>query len=288
MKIDRIHHVAYRCKDAKETVLWYQKMLNMDFVLAISEDHVPSTKAPDPYMHGGRADRQARQPVTAGLRAGEPLNRCFRDADAADPVVAGLEKLADSGPEGVARRTALAEALKLKNYEFNAQGMELHQRCVSAAVVPDTEAGEEVWKLDPPLYVQATTRPGAKIPHAWLIGPTGRWVSTLDLVGKGKFTLVTGIAGQAWVDAAKALDLPYLRAVQIGTPGAQDVYCNWHAMREIEEAEALLVRPDGVVAWRQSQGVGGGTEQARQALQQALAAVLAQPVAVQPRVAEVA
>ena len=25
MKIDRIHHVAYRCKDAKETVLWYQK-----------------------------------------------------------------------------------------------------------------------------------------------------------------------------------------------------------------------------------------------------------------------
>jgi catechol 2,3-dioxygenase-like lactoylglutathione lyase family enzyme len=51
MKIDRIHHVAYRCKDAKETVLWYQKMLNMDFVLAIAEDVVPSTKAPDPYMH---------------------------------------------------------------------------------------------------------------------------------------------------------------------------------------------------------------------------------------------
>ena len=26
MKIDRIHHVAYRCKDAKETVLWHQKI----------------------------------------------------------------------------------------------------------------------------------------------------------------------------------------------------------------------------------------------------------------------
>lgn len=51
LKIDRIHHVAYRCRDAKETVLWYQKMLNMDFVLAIAEDLVPSTKAPDPYMH---------------------------------------------------------------------------------------------------------------------------------------------------------------------------------------------------------------------------------------------
>lgn len=51
LKIDRIHHVAYRCNDAKETVLWYQKMLKMDFQLAISEDQVPSTKEPDPYMH---------------------------------------------------------------------------------------------------------------------------------------------------------------------------------------------------------------------------------------------
>lgn len=51
MKIDRIHHVAYRCKDAKETVLWYQQMLKMDFVLAIAENEVPSTKEPDPYMH---------------------------------------------------------------------------------------------------------------------------------------------------------------------------------------------------------------------------------------------
>jgi catechol 2,3-dioxygenase-like lactoylglutathione lyase family enzyme len=58
MKIDRthhIHHVAYRCKDAKETVLWYQKMLNMDFVLAIAENEVRSTWASDPYMLPGRA-----------------------------------------------------------------------------------------------------------------------------------------------------------------------------------------------------------------------------------------
>jgi len=51
MKISRIHHAAYRCKDAKKTVEWYAKNLNMDFVLAIAEDLVPSTKAPDPYMH---------------------------------------------------------------------------------------------------------------------------------------------------------------------------------------------------------------------------------------------
>jgi catechol 2,3-dioxygenase-like lactoylglutathione lyase family enzyme len=51
MKLSKIHHVAYRCKDARETVEWYVKHLNMDFVLAIAEDQVPSTKAPDPYMH---------------------------------------------------------------------------------------------------------------------------------------------------------------------------------------------------------------------------------------------
>ena len=43
--------MAYRCKDAKETVLWYRDMLKMDFILAIAEDHVPSTHEPDPYMH---------------------------------------------------------------------------------------------------------------------------------------------------------------------------------------------------------------------------------------------
>jgi catechol 2,3-dioxygenase-like lactoylglutathione lyase family enzyme len=51
MPIRKIHHVAYRCKDAKQTVEWYQQHLNMGFVLAIAEDQVPSTKAPDPYMH---------------------------------------------------------------------------------------------------------------------------------------------------------------------------------------------------------------------------------------------
>lgn len=51
MELKGIHHVAYRCKDAKETVEFYQKHLNMDFQLAIAEDHVPSTGAYDPYMH---------------------------------------------------------------------------------------------------------------------------------------------------------------------------------------------------------------------------------------------
>lgn len=51
MHIQKIHHVAYRCKNAKETVEWYEKHLGMRFILAIAEDAVPSTGAADPYMH---------------------------------------------------------------------------------------------------------------------------------------------------------------------------------------------------------------------------------------------
>lgn len=51
MKLERMHHVAYRCNDAKETVEWYGDMLKMDFIGAIAEDQVPSTHEADPYMH---------------------------------------------------------------------------------------------------------------------------------------------------------------------------------------------------------------------------------------------
>jgi glyoxylase I family protein len=51
MSLKRIHHVAYRCNDARETVEFYQNLLGMDFLLAIAEDRVPSTQEPDPYMH---------------------------------------------------------------------------------------------------------------------------------------------------------------------------------------------------------------------------------------------
>jgi glyoxylase I family protein len=51
MLIRKVHHVAYRCIDAKQTVEWYEKHLGMKYVLAFAEDEVPSTKEPDPYMH---------------------------------------------------------------------------------------------------------------------------------------------------------------------------------------------------------------------------------------------
>lgn len=47
----RIHHVAYRCRDARETVEWYERVLGMRYTNAFAEDHVPSTGEFDPYMH---------------------------------------------------------------------------------------------------------------------------------------------------------------------------------------------------------------------------------------------
>ncbi len=51
MQIRKIHHVAYRCNDAKQTVEWYEKYLGMKYLLAFAENKVPSTQEPDPYMH---------------------------------------------------------------------------------------------------------------------------------------------------------------------------------------------------------------------------------------------
>jgi 2,4-dichlorophenol 6-monooxygenase len=190
-----------------------------------------------------------------------PLRACFATSGNDDPVAAGLRKIKAPTPEGAAVRAALRAALALKNYEFNAHGIESNQRYVSSAVIPDPDAGEEVWHRDRDLYLQSTTRPGAKLPHAWLVDRNGKRISTLDVVGKGFFTLLTGLSGQAWRAAVEAVRCPCLRIVLIDEdPDAQDLYNVWHATSEIDEAGALLVRPDGYVAWRIREPVWSAAE----------------------------
>jgi 2,4-dichlorophenol 6-monooxygenase len=108
----------------------------------------------------------------------------------------------------------------------------MNQRYASAAVVPEPEVGEEVWERDRELYLQATTRPGAKIPHAWLINAKGRRVSTLDVTGKGQFSVVTGLAGGAWAEAAAQLDRPYLRVVVTGARARRTRTANGSGARD--------------------------------------------------------
>jgi catechol 2,3-dioxygenase-like lactoylglutathione lyase family enzyme len=51
MDIKQLHHVAYRCRDAKETVDFYTRVLGLEYAMALAEDRVPSTGEPHPYMH---------------------------------------------------------------------------------------------------------------------------------------------------------------------------------------------------------------------------------------------
>jgi 2,4-dichlorophenol 6-monooxygenase len=202
-----------------------------------------------------------------------PINAVFHSPGARNPVAVGLAKLRDPGPAGLEAREALVAAIEWKNTEFNAQGTELNQRYRSTAVVPDPGAGEEVWVRDKALYLQATTRPGAKLPHVWLVDRGGHKQSTLDVTGGGLLSLLTGLSGTAWVEAAAKLDLPWLRTVVIGEIGAADPYHDWHRAREVHEAGAVLVRPDGYVAWRHPHPV---TDEATAAalLDDAMASVL--------------
>jgi len=178
----------------------------------------------------------------------KPLGDCFGFKEGVETIDQLLERFRDPSPDGARLREDLLEALELKNYEFNAQGTELNQRYTSSAVL--SEPGEEEWKADPQLYLQATTRPGAKLPHAWLINRSGHKVSTLDVLAEGKMTLITGLSGTAWKNAVQELDAPYLSCVVTGEPDTQDLYCDWQRIREVHEAGAVLVRPDGYVAWR--------------------------------------
>ncbi|SDB80360.1 2,4-dichlorophenol 6-monooxygenase [Raineyella antarctica] len=205
------------------------------------------------------------------------LRDCLDTSGDADPVTNALANLNAPTQEGVRRREQLEAALQLKEHEWNAEGVEKNHRYTSTAVIPDPSLPEEVWERDPELYHQPTTRPGAKLPHAWLVDHHGLRVSTLDVVGKGRFTLVTGQAGEAWREAADRLGLDFLDVVLVGTdPDAQDPYHDWHRRREIHEAGALLVRPDQVIAWRCPEAVWDA-EQARTLLAEAVDAVLDRP-----------
>jgi 2,4-dichlorophenol 6-monooxygenase len=140
-------------------------------------------------------------------------------------------------------------------------------------VIVDADADEEHFVRDRALYLQATTRPGAKLPHTWLVNRSGVRISTLDIAGKGKFSLWTGLSGQAWRGAAETLDAAWLRLIVVGECDTRDPYCHWAGVSEIAEAGAILVRPDGYVAWRKRSDVWD-VEEATGLLQIALRTIL--------------
>ena len=175
------------------------------------------------------------------------------DAETEEEMREQIEERKAATPRGAAKRAALVAAMELKNYEFNAHGVELGQFYQSAAVVGDGSRRPEP-ERDPELYYQASTVPGSHLPHVW-VGDASSRLSTLDLAPYTRFTLITGIAGEReWTAAAEAvaaeLGVP-LAAVVIG-PGraVTDLYYDWARIREVAEDGAILVRPDKFVGWR--------------------------------------
>jgi 2,4-dichlorophenol 6-monooxygenase len=190
---------------------------------------------------------------------------------------ANMAKLHDNNPTAAEQRDALRKAIAFKSYEFNCHGVELNQRYASSAIVADGSQDPE-WRRDKELYYQASTRPGAHLPHVWVYDRDHRETSTLDIVGKGRFTVLTGIGGEAWVEAARAIQMESGLDLQAHVIGPDRDYADltgdWARTCEIEEAGCLLVRPDQFVAFRAFGAPSDAKAQLSMALQQVLGAPL--------------
>jgi 2,4-dichlorophenol 6-monooxygenase len=200
----------------------------------------------------------AKQIVTrANQSIGEfgPIFEALGLTESTDPEVmqANMDKRCDVTADAERQRAAIREAIAFKKYEFDAHGVEMNQRYKSPAVVTDGQM-EPAYELDAELHYQPTTWPGARLPHAWLFDRHGERHSTLDLVGKGRFTLLTGLSGEAWAAAArevaKAMGIQLVAHVIGPRRDIVDHHGDWARAREVGEGGCVLVRPDQHVAWR--------------------------------------
>lgn len=171
-----------------------------------------------------------------------------------DQVARAIAALRDDGPEGERLRAGF-EAFRQNELEtaFNALGIEVGYSYQSGALIPEDA---DVPPPEGPVDVGyiATTRPGARLPHAWIERGL-RKISTLDLVGRGRFTLLTGPGGNAWAQAAaqsRSETGVEVVVIPIGTRFGfvRDPLGHWARQREVGPDGAVLVRPDGHVAWR--------------------------------------
>ncbi|MEQ3551416.1 FAD-dependent monooxygenase [Pseudonocardia nematodicida] len=165
---------------------------------------------------------------------------------------AELAPLLHDLPGSTAKRHALNRAIGAQTMEFRHHNVEFGYRYDSSAVVPDGSA--EHVPLDPVRLYEPGTAPGHPMPHAF-VERAGERIPLGTLVHGGKFLVLAGEDGHAWVEAATKLaaesDLPLLA----GTVGVLDsdfvdVRCAWLKNRGISSTGVVLVRPDRYVAFR--------------------------------------
>ncbi|HEV7249417.1 MAG TPA: FAD-dependent monooxygenase [Shinella sp.] len=216
----------------------------------------------------------AKQIVTRANRSIEEFGPIFKALgllDSIDPVKMqqNMDARCNNTPAAEDQRAAIRQSIAAKVYEFDAHGVEMNQRYRSEAVVSDGEP-EPAFEKDPELHFQQTTWPGARLPHAWVFAEDGKKVSTLDLTGHGRFTVLTGIGGQGWIEAAKVVGRELgieIAAHAIGPRQPwQDFTGDWANLREVRDGGIVLVRPDHHVCWRQADGAGDPVAELRRVM----------------------
>jgi putative polyketide hydroxylase len=101
---------------------------------------------------------------------------------------------------------------------------------------------------------ELTGQPGTRVPHLW-VERQGQRISTLDLLD-GRFVLLAGPDGTPWREAAPGAAASLgidLVAYRVGSDGdLLDLENGWQTKMGMSAEGAVLVRPDGFVAWRTS------------------------------------
>lgn len=153
------------------------------------------------------------------------------------------------GPRGAAVRQRIADGIPGQEPQFWSYGQQFGVTYDSAAVIPDGSppVGSTVVDYRP------TARPGAHAPHVWLESPAGERLSTIDLL-HSRFVVLAPPTGQAWVDAARSLAEARGTGINAFTIGAggdfRDPDGSWAKCYGLGPAGAVIVRPDGYVAFR--------------------------------------
>ncbi|MFB4285479.1 MULTISPECIES: FAD-dependent oxidoreductase [unclassified Nonomuraea] len=165
-------------------------------------------------------------------------------------------------------RLSMAEAIRRQADRRSSEGLVLGFHYTSAAVLPDgtpPPAPEDPYRTYVPV-----ARPGHRAPHVWLTGRDGQ-VSTLDLLGP-HFTLMTP-AGSGWLRAAGEAQVP-LTALEIAEADTTAPLTSptWAKEYGLGPRGAVLIRPDGHVAWRTHEDTPSAAT-----LADALHAVLSRP-----------
>ena len=162
-----------------------------------------------------------------------------------------FRKLFSDTPEGEARRQRLKEVAATQRAEFQAHDIEIGFRYDVGAIVPDGTPVPFRGALGD-VHTPAA-RPGHRVPHAWLERERTKF-STLDLVGRGRFVLIVNGEDSGWRSAAQKAAQLYGVPVDIVTVGSGGDYQSadgrWDSVSGTEPGGAVLVRPDGHVAWR--------------------------------------